>query len=148
MYAKGLWHGHTKSPCALQISTAVSAHDSVLKQLGETEHTLADRTHQLAQTSAALEGKQAELSKLSQQHQALRVQHERTEGELSDLTGVLKQKQKDNEALQQRWGFDLTLLTRCWFAGDLHWYRGQHMSAHLVIASSIITTLQRLPSQC
>ena len=88
--------------CAVQISKATSAHDSALKQLAETELRLTDRTQQLTQTSAILEGKQAELSKLSQQHQALLGQHERTVGELSDLTGVLKQKQKDNEALQQR----------------------------------------------
>lgn len=86
----------------LQISQATSAHHSVQKQLAETEQRLTDRTHQLGQTSAILEGKQAELSKLGQQHQALIMQHERTEGELSDLTGVLKQRQKENESLQQR----------------------------------------------
>lgn len=87
---------------ALQISKAASARDGVSKQLAETDQTLTDRTQQLAQSSANLEARKAELSKLSQQHQALIVQHDRTEGELSDLTGMLKQKQKDSEALQQR----------------------------------------------
>lgn len=87
---------------ALQIFKLTSARDGVSKQLAETEHTLTDRTDQLAQTSANLEARTAELSKLSLQHQALIVQHDRAEGELSDLTGVLKQKQKDSEALQQR----------------------------------------------
>ena len=86
----------------MQISKATSAHDSVAKQLAETEQTLTARTNQLAQTSANLEAREAELSKLSQQHQALMLQHERTQGELSDLTNVLKQRQKDNEALQQK----------------------------------------------
>ena len=87
---------------ALQVSKAMSAHDSVAKQLAETEQVLKDRTDQLAQTSANLEAREAELSKLSQQQQALMLQHERNLGELSDLTSVLKQRQKDNEVLQQR----------------------------------------------
>lgn len=86
----------------MQISKATSAHDRVSKQLAETEQTLKDSTNQLAQTSASLEAREAELSKLSQQQQALMLQHEKTQGELSDLTGVLKLRQKDNEALQQR----------------------------------------------
>lgn len=86
----------------MQISKATSAHDSVSKQLAETQQTLTDRTDQLAQTNASLETREAELSKLSQQQQALMLQHERITGELSDLTGVLKLRQRDNEALQQK----------------------------------------------
>lgn len=85
----------------LQISKATSASDTVSKQLAETEQALSDRTDQLAKATASLEAREAELGKLSQQHQALTVQHERTEGELSDLAAVLKQKQKDGEAVQQ-----------------------------------------------
>lgn len=97
-------HNHAltqRVPCALQVSKAVAAHESVSEQLSETEKTLTERTQQLIKATTNLEAKEADLSKLSQQHQALIVQHERTEGELSDLTGVLKTKQKDNEALQQ-----------------------------------------------
>ena len=85
----------------LQISKATSASDTVSKQLAETQQALSDRTDQLAKATASLEAREAELGKLSQQHQALMVQHERTEGELSDLAAVLKQKQKDGEAVQQ-----------------------------------------------
>ena len=87
----------------LQISKAAAAHERVSKQLADTEEALSARTEQLSKAAASLEAKEAELDRLSQQHQALIVQHERTEGELSDLTGVLKAKQTDNEALQQRW---------------------------------------------
>ena len=85
----------------LQVSKAVAAHESVSEQLSDTERALTERSEQLTNATATLEAREADLSKLSQQHQALILQHERTEGELSDLTNVLKTKQKDNMALQQ-----------------------------------------------
>lgn len=79
-----------------------AAHEIVSQQLADSEQCLRERSEQLAETTASLEGKQAELSKLSQQHEGLMVQHERLQGELSDMSGALKAKQKDAEALQQR----------------------------------------------
>ena len=89
-------------PCCLQITKLTAAHELVSHQLADTEQALKERSEQLKQTAASLEVKITEFARLSQQHQALVVQHERTEGELSDLTGVLRAKQKDAEALQQR----------------------------------------------
>ena len=79
-----------------------AAHEIVSQQLADSEQCLRERSEQLAETTASLEGKQTELSKLSQQHEGLMVQHERLQGELSDMSGALKAKQKDAEALQQR----------------------------------------------
>ena len=85
-----------------KVTKATNAHDKVSKQLVSTEQTLADKSQQLSATKTILESTQAELSKVGQQHEALILQHERTEGELSDLKGVLKEKQKEIEGLQQR----------------------------------------------
>lgn len=88
---------------SIQVAKVTAAHEDVSKQLAETEQSLGERSAQLTQTTASLEGKETELIKLSQQHQALIMQHERLEGELSDLTGVFKAKQKEAEALQDRY---------------------------------------------
>ena len=85
------------------MAKVTAAHEDVSKQLAETEQSLGERSAQLTQTAASLEGKETELIKLSQQHAALITQHERLEGELSDLTGVFKAKQKEAEALQDRY---------------------------------------------
>ena len=85
-----------------QVTKATNAHDKVSKQLVTSEQTLADKSQQLSATKTILESTQAELSKLGQQHEALILQHERTEGELSDLKGVLKEKQRAAEGLQSR----------------------------------------------
>ena len=85
-----------------QINKAVAAHEQVSKQLAATEKSLAERSQQLGETTAALEAKQADFSRLSQQHEALILLHERTQGELSDMRAVLKEKQKEAEGLQAR----------------------------------------------
>ncbi|DBA70472.1 TPA: hypothetical protein ACH3X2_011877 [Trebouxia sp. C0005] len=84
-----------------QVTKITAAYETVSQQLADSEQCLRERSEQLAETTASLEGKQAELSKLSQQHEGLIVQHERLQGELSDMSAALKAKQKDVEALQQ-----------------------------------------------
>ncbi|DBA97235.1 TPA: hypothetical protein ACH3X1_014983 [Trebouxia sp. C0004] len=84
-----------------QVAKITAAHESVLQQLADSEQRHKERSEQLAETTASLQGKQAELSKLSQQHEGLLLQHERLQGELSAMTGALKAKQKEAEALQQ-----------------------------------------------
>ncbi|KAL0055275.1 hypothetical protein WJX82_009859 [Trebouxia sp. C0006] len=84
-----------------QVAKLTAAHEIVSQQLADSEQRLRERSEQLAETTASLEAKQAELSKLSQQHEGLIGQHERLQGELSDVSGALKAKQKDAEALQQ-----------------------------------------------
>jgi len=97
-----LLHHLTSCLLCTQVTKIAAAHEATSKQLADSEQALKERSEQLAQTAASLEAKEAEFSRLSQQHEALIVQHERVEGELSDLTGVLRAKQKDAEALQQR----------------------------------------------
>ena len=94
-------------PCGTQVAKISAAHELASQQLAASEAALKERSDQLGQTAAGLEAKEAELARLSHQHEALIMQHERSEADLSDLTGVLRAKQKDAEGLQARRGTTL-----------------------------------------
>ena len=86
----------------LQIASATAARAALAEELALTQEVVRAGKEELQQTQTHLSSVQQEMEGLAQRHQHLLQQHERSQAELGDLQGVLKAKQADADALQDR----------------------------------------------
>lgn len=79
-----------------------AARDSLAEELTVSHERVRLGQEALQETQAGLDDTRRELEILSQKHQRLMHQHERSEAELGDLHSVLLTKKADAEALESR----------------------------------------------
>lgn len=77
--------------------------DSLAEELTVSQERVRLGQEALQETQFKLDGSLRELDILTQKHQHLLQQHDRSEAELGDLHNVLLAKKTDAEALEARW---------------------------------------------
>lgn len=86
----------------MQIASTTAARAALAEELVSTQEVVKAGKEELQQAQTQLSSVQQEMEGLAHRHQHLMQQHERSQAELGDVQSILKAKQADADALQDR----------------------------------------------
>ena len=99
---------HVASIACAQVAAVTAVRDGLAEELTVSQERVRLGQEILQETQFKLDCSQRELDVLTEKHQHLIQQHDRSEAELGDLHSILLANKADAEALEARWAADCT----------------------------------------